>query len=260
MHISWFTVIAQILNFLILVWLLHRYLYKPILHAIDEREKKIAAQLADAEAKKTEAKKEQDEFKQKNIEFDQQKAALMAKAIAETNDEHQKLLENARNDAAALRVKLQKQMTEAEQSMSHEIAEKVQQQVFAVARKTLADLTSMSLEEQSVNIFLKRLTELNEEDKKQFIAAFKVAARPVLVNSAFELPQKLQGEIQAAVNAVLGTTTPLEFKTAPELIGGIELVTNGYKLAWSISEYLDSLQKSITETMNEKPEEEITKK
>ena len=53
MPIDWFTVLVQAINFLILVWLLKRFLYKPILHAIDEREKGIATQLADVEAKKT---------------------------------------------------------------------------------------------------------------------------------------------------------------------------------------------------------------
>ena len=48
MLIDWFTVGAQVLNFLILVWLLKRFLYKPILNAIDAREKRIAAELADA--------------------------------------------------------------------------------------------------------------------------------------------------------------------------------------------------------------------
>ena len=57
MLINWFTVLAQAINFLILVWLLKRFLYKPILHAIDEREKGIATQLADVEAKKAVAQK-----------------------------------------------------------------------------------------------------------------------------------------------------------------------------------------------------------
>jgi hypothetical protein len=57
MLIDWFTVGAQALNFLILVWLMKRFLYKPILHAIDAREKRIAAELADADAKKAEAKR-----------------------------------------------------------------------------------------------------------------------------------------------------------------------------------------------------------
>ena len=57
MLIDWFTVGAQALNFIILVWLLKRFLYKPILNAVDAREKRIAAELADADAKKAEAQK-----------------------------------------------------------------------------------------------------------------------------------------------------------------------------------------------------------
>ena len=55
MLIDWFTVGAQALNFLILVWLMKRFLYKPILHAIDEREKRVATELANADKKKAEA-------------------------------------------------------------------------------------------------------------------------------------------------------------------------------------------------------------
>ena len=70
MLIDWFTVCAQTLNFLILVWLMRQFLYKPILRAIDAREKKIAKELADADAQKAEAHKERDEFQRKNEEFD----------------------------------------------------------------------------------------------------------------------------------------------------------------------------------------------
>ena len=107
MLINWFTVFAQAINFLILVWLLKRFLYKPILHAIDEREKGIAAQLADAEAKKAEAQKERDDFQHKNEVFDKERAALLKKATDEANAERQRLLDEARKDADALRTKRQ---------------------------------------------------------------------------------------------------------------------------------------------------------
>ena len=80
MLIDWFTVGAQALNFIVLVWLLKRFLYKPILNAIDAREKRIATELADADAKKAEAQRERDEFQHKNEAFDQQRAALLSKA------------------------------------------------------------------------------------------------------------------------------------------------------------------------------------
>src|SRR5271155_1647577 len=99
MPINWFTVIAQAINFLILVWLLKRFLYKPILHAIDEREKGIAAQLAQAEAKKAESQKERDDFLHKNEAFDRDRAALLNKAADEANAERQRLLDQARKDA-----------------------------------------------------------------------------------------------------------------------------------------------------------------
>ena len=107
MLIDWFTIAAQVLNFLILVWLLKHFLYKPILQAIDAREQRIATELADADAKKAEAQKERDEFQDKNEEFDQQRTALLIKAKDEVKAERQRLLEEARQAAEALRAKRQ---------------------------------------------------------------------------------------------------------------------------------------------------------
>ncbi len=251
MQINWFIVFAQIINFLILVWLLKRFLYKPILNAIDERENRIVSQLKDAEAKEARAKKEQREFRNKNEAFDLARKEMMDKAVAETGEERQRLLEEARDEAAGLRIKLVNALKEIQENLNRDIAQKAQQEVFAIARKTLADLASLSLEEQSAKIFIRRINELTDEEKNQFMAAFKSGSNPVLVRSAFDLPVKQQTEIKSAVNVVLGIDTQFQFKTTPELISGIELSSNGYKLAWSISAYLDSLQKSISETMKE---------
>src|SRR5450631_1658984 len=99
MLIDWFTVGAQAINFIILVWLLKRFLYKPILNAVDAREKRVAAELADAAAKKAEAVKERDEFRHKNEEFDQQRVTLLSKAAEEAKAERQRLLSEARQAA-----------------------------------------------------------------------------------------------------------------------------------------------------------------
>jgi len=99
MLIDWFTVVAQVFNFLILVWLLRRFLYKPILDAIDAREKRIAAELADADAKKAEARQERDEFTRRNEDFDRQRAALLNKAVDEAKAERQRLLDEARKES-----------------------------------------------------------------------------------------------------------------------------------------------------------------
>jgi len=103
MLIDWFTVGAQIVNFLILVWLLKHFLYKPILDAIDAREKRIAAELADADTKKAEAEKERTDFEDKNKVFDQQRSALLGKAADEANAERTRLIDQAHKDAESLR-------------------------------------------------------------------------------------------------------------------------------------------------------------
>jgi len=259
MKINWFTVIAQIINFFVLVWLLRRFLYKPVLKAIDERENKIASELKDAKAKETEAKKEQAEFLEKNEKFDQQKKKLMDNVIAETNEEREKLLEEARNEAAVLRSKLEKSLDAMQENLEHDIAQRTQEEVFAITRKTLKDIASMSLEEQSVNIFVNRLKELKNEEKKKLVDAFKSGSDSILVQTAFDLPSKQQTEIKSSINEILGTKTQFQFKTVPKLISGIELTSNGYKLAWSISEYLSSIQKSISETMKAELKEEPEK-
>src|ERR1700728_638582 len=103
MLIDWFTVGAQALNFLILVWLVQRFLYKPILNAIDAREKRIAGELADAATKKTEAQEERDEVPNKNKAFDEQRTALLGKATEEAKADRERLIGEARKEAESLR-------------------------------------------------------------------------------------------------------------------------------------------------------------
>lgn len=252
MQIDWFTVIAQIINFLLLVWLLKRFLYKPILNALEERETRIASQLEDAESNKEIAIKEQEEFRQKNEDFEHKKREIMKKAMDESEEKRQKLLEEARNEANQLRNQLKKTSEEAQQNLNREIEQKVLQEVFSITKKTLADLASLDLEEQTVKVFIKRLNELTEEDKKQILKAFQLNSDPILVRSAFELANEQQTEIQNAIVEILGTETQFQFKIVPELVSGIELSANGFKLGWSISEYINSLEKSISEATIEK--------
>jgi F-type H+-transporting ATPase subunit b len=249
MLINWFTVIAQAINFLILVWLLKRFLYKPILHAIDEREKGIATQLARAEAKKAEAQKERDDLQHKNEAFDQERAALLKKATDEAKAEGQGLLDEARKDADALRAKRQDALQNEQRNLSQEIVRWTQKEVFAIARKTLADLATTSLEERMSEVFVRRLRALTGAAKEQLAAALKNSTQPARVRSAFDLPPAQRSAIESAVKETLTPDAQLQFETAPELVSGIELSTSGQKVAWSIAEYLSTLEKSAGELL-----------
>jgi F-type H+-transporting ATPase subunit b len=256
MLIDWFTVGAQALNFLILVLLLKRFLYKPILHAIDEREKRIAAELADADAKKTEGKKEQDEFKRKNEEFDQQRAALLSKATDEANAERQRLLDEARKAADGLSAKRQELLRSEAQTLNKSIRRRAEQEVFAIARKALADLATTSLEERMIEVFERRLRDMDGERKKTLAEALGAASDPALVRSAFELPAEQRAAIQKALNETFSADIRIRFEIAPNLISGIELTTNGQKVAWSIADYVASLEDAVAALLKEQDERE----
>ena len=260
MLIDWFTVGAQALNFLILVWLMKRFLYQPILHAIDAREKRIAAELSQADAKKAEAQEERDQFQRKNEQFDQERAALLSKATDEVNAERQRLLDDARKAADALRDKRQETLRNDAHNLSQAITRRTRQEVFAIARKTLADLATTSLEERAGEVFTRRLREMDGEAKAVLAEALRTASAPALVRSAFDLPEPQRAAIQQALNEAFSADIQVRFETAPDLVSGIELTTNGQKIAWSISDYLASLEKGVGELLKEKDKPEARPK
>jgi F-type H+-transporting ATPase subunit b len=251
MLIDWFTVGAQVLNFLILVWLMKRFLYKPILDAIDAREQRIARELADADAKKTQAQAERDEFHAKNEAFDQQRAALLGKATDEAKTERERLLEAARQAADALSAKRQESLSNEARNLNQAITRRAQEEVFAIARKALADLATTSLEAGMNDVFTRRLRDMNGDAKLAFAEALRTASERALVRSAFELPTDQRAAIQNTINEIFLADIPLRFETAPDLVSGVELSVNGQKMAWSISDYLSSLEKGVGELLDE---------
>jgi F-type H+-transporting ATPase subunit b len=249
MLIDWFTVIAQVINFLILVWLLKRFLYRPILNAIDARERQIATKLADAEAKKTEAQKEQNEFLQKNEEFDKQSSARMSQVLDEAKAERQRLLDTARLESDDLRAKLQQALRTEQQNLKETLTRRAREEVFAIARKALTDLAGTTLEERMTDIFLRRLRELNDTQMAGLKSAFNATTGPLLVRTAFKLPSEQCAAIEAAIKQTLGKDKNVQFDTVPDLVSGIEMSANGQKIAWSIAEYLTSLGKSVEDLL-----------
>jgi F-type H+-transporting ATPase subunit b len=257
--IDWYTVGAQVLNFLILVWLMKRFLYKPVLAAIDVREKRITKEIADADAKKTEAQKEHDEFRRKNEDFDQQRAELLGKATDEAKTERERLLGEARKAADALTAKRQDALRNDAQNLNQAIIRRTQGEVFAIARKALTDLATTSLEERLGEVFTRRLRAMDGQAKSDLANALRAASGPALLRSAFDLLPEQQATIQNALNETFSAEIHLRFETAPDLVSGIELTANGQKVAWSIADYLASLERDVGELLKEKAKPEEAK-
>jgi F-type H+-transporting ATPase subunit b len=255
MLIDWFTVGAQALNFVILIWLMRRFLYQPILDAIDAREQRIATELADAERKQTEAQQERDQFEQKNEAFEQQRAALLQQAQADATAERQKLLQAARQAADALAAQRQAALASEAQALGQALRQRTQTEVFAIARRTLSDLATVSLEASACAVFIERLRALDEPTRQALGKALAGAPQgtregaQAIVRSAFELPDEQRQAIRQAIEESLGIEPDLHFEVAPALVGGIELVAHGEKFAWTIADYLASLERGVSEVL-----------
>lgn len=253
MLIDWFTFLAQVVNFLILAWLMKRFLYTPILDAIDAREQRIAAGLANALAKEREAQKQLDTYKEKNEEFERQRNALLNTAMLEVQEERQRLFADARKEQEELRRRQQGSMHNDFRNQKDEIVRRTREEVFAIARRTLADLASESLEKPMVETFIRRCRTLGEKEKREIQAAFGAAVGPGLVRSTFPLPVVQQQELEQAIRQSFVFSGQLQFETSPELVSGIALSVNGYEVAWSIADYLPALERSVTVQLNLRP-------
>jgi len=230
MLIDWFTVGAQVLNFVILVGLLKHFLYKPILKAIDERQNLIATHVAEAETAKAEAQKEREDFAGRNAAFEEQRAAAWEKASADADAEGQRLLEEARKTAETLRVKRLEALQIDERNLAEALGQKVHAEVLTLSQKILTQLASAQLEEQMVAVFVRHLEDLPAADR------LRLNTQSGLLRSAFELPGAQRTAIEQALPGM-----QLRYEVVPQLISGLDLSANGYKLAWNVPDQLAAL-------------------
>ncbi|MEQ8235537.1 MAG: hypothetical protein ABRQ23_02035 [Syntrophomonadaceae bacterium] len=250
MLINWFTVIAQIINFLILVWLLKRFLYQPILHAIDAREKYVADKIAAAEADMVAAQEEEAEFKQKNEAFAGQRAELMRQAEDEARLERQRLLENAKKEIEEQRQRWLESMLSNQQTLEQAIGMRAKQEIFAIARKTLRDLASTDLEEHILEQFMVKLRQLKPEDKELLLTTAVLPSQSILVHTGFELTSNQMARLKDVIQTVLAPNREVRFDYVPDQIAGIELLINDRKIAWNIDAYLNSLEDKVGELLS----------
>lgn len=247
MLIDWFTVGAQVLNFVLLMWLMKRFLYQPILDAIDAREKRIADELADAGRKQADALQERDAFQKKNDALDQQRDALLRQAKADADIERKRLIDAARAAADALAAKRQASLAREANALVQAVGQRAQAEVFAIARQTLTELAGVSLEASACDVFIARLTVLEGVPRDALVAALRGTHDDVLVRSAFALPDAQRLAMANAIADSFDLKPVLRFEVDPALVAGIELTAHGQKFAWSIGDHLASLERGVGE-------------
>ena len=136
--------------------------------------------------------------------------------------------------------------------LGKQITQAATREVFAIARKTLADLATASLEERIGAVFTRRLGEMDGKSKETLGAALRNSKEPALVQSAFDMPADQVATIRNALNETFSAEVRVRFEAAPDRICGIELLADGQKIGWSIAEYLTSLDRKVEALLDAK--------
>ncbi len=248
MLIDWFTVGAQALNFIILVWLMKRFLYKPVQDAIAAREKRIADQIAAAKKLQTEAEAQGKAFRDRSAAFDRERADLLTRATADASAQRERLIGEARQAADTLAAKRRDALRTESEQLTQTLVARSRHEVFAIARKTLVDLAGVSLEARMAEVFARKLRDLPDASRATLGAALK--AGPVVVRSGIELPGPQRDAIRDAIRETFATDLTPGFETVADAVAGVELRAGGQALSWSIESYLESLESVASEVFS----------
>jgi len=249
MHIDWFVLGCQIFNFLLLVYLLKRFLYGRIIKAMDEREAKIAARFQEAQEMKLKAAEAAEKYEKKNKLLAEKSEQLLNEATLAAEARRKELMEKVREEVDAIKARWQTMLAREKDAFFQDLRGRAGREIYATARKALTDLGNADLEAQIVAEFIRRVQALDSEKSKEIRRAITGGGNKVLVQSAFDLPPETRTKIEQALKQQITNGFTVRYMKQPDVVSGIELRVNGHKIAWSLNEYLETLVENLTEVI-----------
>jgi len=223
-ELTWSTFILEIINFLVLVWILKRFLYKPVLEVIRRRRGDIEATLSEAESIRSEARTTQEQYENRLTQWDEEKRAAHDALQHELSEERARLL-------AALRASLEEERKKArviDERRLRELRHRDEELALAhgshfVAR-IMERLRGPELEAKLLGLVLEDLPNLLPERLEALRNAHAETAKPVAVSSAYLLDAAQRGALQQALGEVLKTDQlACNFREESELIAGLRI-------------------------------------
>ncbi len=241
MRIDWTTLALQLVNFGILVWLLQRFLYRPILRLVDARRAALERERGEAASAAEAAKRQLTELQAQRASI----AGERAEALGHAQEESRQLLttrrEQAERDAAAL-------MEEARRTLSRE-REQVLEEARRAALDLAADMARRVLaqipESLRVQAWLERIERhLGSLPPAQRAALSNelTASSPLKVLTACPVATEAEEAWRLGLRTALGSGVSVVFETDPALIAGAELRFPHAQLSFSVAGAIAALQ------------------
>ncbi len=251
MHIDWFVLTAQIINFLILVFVLKRLLYSRIIGAMDAREAKIASQINEAERLKKEAQISAQACDERNRQLKERSEEMMVQAQKAAEDEKEQLMVRVREEVDLVRQRWYESLGREKRAFLEDLRRRAGTYVYDTIRHVLADMADEKMEERMVQVFISRIRTMDPAQQDVLRDSLSDGGKEIVIRSAFLLNADRQKAICDAVVRLAGENIPMRFETTEHIGAGIELMTHGYKLSWCIEDYLADLEEKFVRTLKE---------
>lgn len=245
MQIDWFTTIAQIINFLILLWLLKKFLYRPIINTMDNRQKQVAQRWEEAEDTQARAEERAAEFRKRQDEIEQEREAILEQTRQEAAEHRKQLMEEARADAERLQRQWAAAIEEQREAFVRSLGDTYTSQVSTAVRSALEELADSQLEKQMVRALTEKVRTMDDADIKPL-----ASGENIVVGSSSRLPDNLRSQLESALRERLGQDSTIEFETTNDISCGLEIHSGGRRIAWTLDSYVEGLRQSMDEAIS----------
>ncbi len=247
MELSWSTFFFEIVNFLILIWILKRFLYKPVLEVIARRREGIEKTLTDAKALRSEAKALQAQYENRLTAWEQEKQAARDTLHRDIEAERARRLDELKKTLTQEREKNRVVEQRRLQDALHQNEAKALEQGARFATQLLQRIAGPELDARLADLVLEELADIPEERLASLRSDYRenpVAAR---VASAYELTAARCEGLQQALNALVGDDVACEFERDAELIAGLRITLGAWVLGANLRDELESFAESAHE-------------
>ena len=245
MNINWTTVFFQIINFLVIVWILKKYLFTPVLSSMDKREALIQKRLHDAEKSKAEAIAEQKRLDAKIAELEADKSTIMAKAYKDADKEYATLLKTFNAEMAGKRKAFEEQIITEREFLRTSIVELAGKSILSTVSKALSDLANQDIQTAILSGFITHLHSGKVEKLSDFKRYYERGSH-LAVRTSFELSAKDKRDITATIEKILGKKlSNLDFVIDKDIICGIEITCPPIQISYGMNTYISALAKNL---------------
>lgn len=234
MSIDWFTVVAQIVNFLVLVALMKHFFYRRLMDAIDAREQHVANQLAEADRKSQEATKDLDKARADFEEIERQRGQMLRDAQHQADQEHTEMTQQALAAVKAQETQWREDLDREKAIFFDQVRARAVAEILSIARRALDDLACADLQKCALDSFLDNLPALHGDLHGELV-----------VRSAVELAPEVRNRVEETIRQQSGVETQVRFECTPKMAWGVELCANGTRVGWNPDNYVRELEENL---------------